>query len=361
MQRLDDPVATASRSYTLNNLMLADFALKTLAAKNDRLPLLPVTARLGRGLRLVIDQIAAFRLAQDNSGKAPRSKVTLEDIKKSSKQLERFYEPTVLNSARALFARYYCPMHSDVVGAKGAICPKCGMTLDTQIGLAAGSLTLPAFIKGQVQTDAPLQVGVKAKGHLNLSGPQGEPITPDQLREVHTQKIHLLIIDGSLTDYHHEHPVPTNVAGRYDFSFTPEKPGSYRVWADVQPLITGKQEYAMTIIPAAASEEALGDTRDRLEGNVNGLHYEIQFQQPVRARETAMGILCVKEADGSGFNRLEPVMGAFAHLVGFHENHTDVLHIHPEASQSPAPTDRGGPELHFRLYATIPGFFRLFV
>jgi hypothetical protein len=93
----------------------------------------------------------------------------------------------------------------------------------------------------------------------------------------------------------------------------------------------------------------------------DGRRYAIQFQQPVRARETAIGILRVTQADGSGFNRLEPVMGAFAHLVGFHENQAHVLHVHPEASQSPAAEDRGGPELHFRLYATLPGFFRLFV
>ena len=45
------------------------------------------------------------------------------------------------------------------------------------------------------------------------------------------------------------------------------------------------------------------------------------------------------------------VMGTFAHLVGFHENHITVLHIHPEVAQTPAPGDHGGPDLHFRLFA----------
>ncbi|HEY8669798.1 MAG TPA: hypothetical protein VIL63_03075 [Terriglobales bacterium] len=74
-----------------------------------------------------------------------------------------------------------------------------------------------------------------------------------------------------------------------------------------------------------------------------------------------MGTLRVTQADGSGFTRLEPVMGAFAHVVGFHENHQTVLHIHPEMSQPPVPNDRGGPDLHFRLFARMPGFYRLFV
>ena len=212
-----------------------------------------------------------------------------------------------------------------------------------------------------METDAPLQVGVQAICHLTLWGPGDGPVASDELSEVHTQRIHLLIIDGSFTDYHHEHPVPTNVAGRYDFSFTPQKPGTYRVWADVQPSFTGIQEYAMTVIPAATSEELLRKTPDTLEATVNGLHYAIQFQQQVKAGETATGTLRVTQADGSGFTRLEPVMGAFAHLVGFHENHTTVLHIHPEVPQPPAPDDRGGPDLHFRLFAPLPGYFRLFV
>ena len=101
------------------------------------------------------------------------------------------------------------------------------------------------IVNARVQIDAPLRVGVKINAHLILTNRRGGSITFDQLREVHTRRIHLLIIDGSLTDYHHEHPVPSNVPGRYDFSFTPQKPGAYRVWADVQPVETDIQEFAM--------------------------------------------------------------------------------------------------------------------
>src|SRR5437762_14110518 len=100
----------------------------------------------------------------------------------------------------------------------------------------------------------------------------------------------------------------------------------------------------MTVIPASTSQEPLRVGVDSLEANVSDLHCRIQFQQPVKAGEVALGTLRVTQADGSGFTRLEPVMGAFAHLVGFHENHITVLHIHPEISQPLAPSDRGGPE-----------------
>jgi len=54
-------------------------------------------------------------------------------------------------------------------------------------------------------------------------------------------------------------------------------------------------------------------------------------------------------------------MGAFAHIVGFRDDRTSALHIHPEIARPLNPDDRGGPELRFRFYAAKPGFYRLFV
>jgi hypothetical protein len=364
MPRLDDPDAANSLRATFGDLRLVDFAVSALEAENNR-ERSPAADRIGNCLRVLKAQTTAFRLEQDDSDEAPPQTVSLRDIRTTCDQLQKFYQPAVLAQARALAERYRCPMHPEVIGMKGAICPKCGMTLDTQVRLSTAALAsggpVPATIKAQVEMDASLQVGLEARGHLSLWGPEGEPVTPDELAEVHTQRIHLLVIDDSFTDYHHEHPVPTNVSGRYDFSFTPRKTGTYLVWADLQPYLTGLQEYAMTVIPAMTPQEPLRITADQLDTTVNGLHYAIRFQQPVKAGETAIGTLRVTQGDGSGFTRLEPVMGAFAHLVGFHENHQTVLHIHPETSRPPAPNDRGGPDLHFRLFAPYPGFFRLFV
>src|SRR4029077_4002962 len=103
--------------------------------------------------------------------------------------------------------------------------------------------------------------------------------------------------------------------------------------------------------PADTPADPLSDQADNLDATVNGLHYAIHFQQEVKSGEPAMGTLRVTRADGSGFTQLEPVMGAFAHLVGFHENRTTALHIHPETLRTPGPKDRSGPDLYFRLFA----------
>ena len=53
-------------------------------------------------------------------------------------------------------------------------------------------------------------------------------------------------------------------------------------------------------------------------------------------------------------------MASFAHIVGFRHDRTTALHIHPEQAGPLTPSDRGGPELHFRFYTAKAGFYRLF-
>jgi hypothetical protein len=68
----------------------------------------------------------------------------------------------------------------------------------------------------------------------------------------------------------------------------------------------------------------------------------------------------VTSADGKGFTQLEPLMGAFAHLVGFSEDYKTIMHLHPKGPLLLDPAVRGGPELEFQICALRPGFVRLF-
>jgi hypothetical protein len=81
-------------------------------------------------------------------------------------------------------------------------------------------------VRASIITAEPLVVGKPVAALLQLQRPDGDPVMPVDLIETHTKKIHLLIIDSSLTDYHHEHPVPTRNPGEYTFSFTPKNQGA---------------------------------------------------------------------------------------------------------------------------------------
>jgi len=72
------------------------------------------------------------------------------------------------------------------------------------------------------------------------------------------------------------------------------------------------------------------------------------------------GRLRVTHLNGTPFKQLEPVMASFAHLVGFNEDGATVLHMHPPGAPILNGGARGGPMLEFKIYATKPGFTRLF-
>ena len=74
-------------------------------------------------------------------------------------------------------------------------------------------------------------VGVEGKFLLHLATSSGQPIGPVDLAEVHTRKLHLLIVDPTLTDYQHVHPEPTREPGEWSFSFKPNYRATYRVFA----------------------------------------------------------------------------------------------------------------------------------
>ena len=290
------------------------------------------------------------------------------DVGKGFAALEKLYgKPVVIEQALTLArTAYRCPMHPDIVGKKDIICPKCGMQLSAPVRLSAISLTPGVFrntIKARVQIEAPLQVGAEVKAHLILTTLKGEPVTLGRICAKHTHcKIHLLVIDGSLTDYHHIHPTRAAVPGRYDFSFYPQKnPGTIGSGPDLQPISTDVQEFAMALIISDAHAEPLQKEPDRLTTIAGGLQYTLSFDRPLKSGQPAEGVVHVAAPDGSGFTQLEPVMGAFAHIVGFREDRTTALHIHPEIARPLVPDDRGGPDLHFRFYAAKPGFYRLFV
>jgi hypothetical protein len=278
-------------------------------------------------------------------------------------KLQEDSEPAVLQGAHHYAERYTCPMHPEVLGAKNDTCGKCGMTLDQLVVLlpSDAGLTTQHAVRATITTAAPLELGKLAKAVLHLRRGENEPVTPAELIETHTRKIHLLIVDGSLADYHHEHPQPTTTPGDYAFEFTPRKPGPYLAWADLRPLPLGLQEYEKTVIAGIGQSDPVTDKSPRLAGDADRLHFDLRLAQPeLKVGVPARAKLKVTKPDGSGFDQLEPVMAAFAHLVGFNEDKETVLHMHPSGAPVSNESERGGPELDFKIYATKPGFVRLF-
>ena len=257
---------------------------------------------------------------------------------------------------------YGCIMHSAQMRAGPGTCPICGMVMIPKQAFQV-ALTEPiTTVTAQIESAAPLEVGKEFKGTLRLRTVEGKPLGVNELMVIHTQPIHLLIVDQSLGDYHHEHPMPAANLGEFTFAFTPTKPGPYRVFADIVPSVTGRQEYARTDIPSAQNGEPIGDKKTTLQSQVGDLTYTLSFDREHLIRgEPLTGKLHIERtADHVPFTKLEPVMGVFAHFVGFHEDHESIVHIHPQGPDPVPPDSRGGPDLEIIFIPLKSGFVRLY-
>jgi hypothetical protein len=205
-----------------------------------------------------------------------------------------------------------------------------------------------------------LTPGTETSMTLTVTGPEGKPVTLDDLMEAHTKKIHLLAVDPGLTDYHHIHPVAADKPGTYGFEFTPRKSGEYRVFADLVPMTTGKQEYDATSLTVKGEADTVKEKTNN-EVTVDGLAVSIAFEKPELVAGVAnMMTLTINGTDGKPFTELEPIMGAFAHLVAFNKDRSNIAHVHPMGEEPKSDADKGGPALQFHLNFAEPGYQKLF-
>jgi hypothetical protein len=206
------------------------------------------------------------------------------------------------------------------------------------------------------------RVGASPEIRLSLSTlKDAKPVLFDDLKEVHTEKIHLLIIDPSLSDYTHIHPVPTKTPGVYTFEWDPKlKDASYKLWADLHPLSTDRQEYATTMLQEgkATQKRETDDTRDAV---VDGYHFKLQFEGPLEKGQAVGGMVKITDDKGRPVTTLEPLMGAYGHLVGFGDDFETLIHIHPMGAEPTKDSDRGGPDLSFHLEPGDVNFIKFFV
>lgn len=207
------------------------------------------------------------------------------------------------------------------------------------------------------------QSGKNIKGKIILNDiATGKPITEDDLQIIHTKKIHLLVIDDSLEDFHHIHPVKTDKAGEFSFEFNAKKEGKYNFWLDILPLKSGIQEYILkTLATKNSGDKAEINKKIITENIIDGYKLALVFDSTLTAGSASLGTIKISDSEGKPVNNLQPVLGAFAHIVAFGEDLKSIIHVHPMGKEPEKETDVGGPELSFHIMPEAAGFIKLFV
>jgi hypothetical protein len=199
------------------------------------------SAELNHQLEQLFNAGAAVIIAAREADQ-PLEKATqrYKDYQSAVKQVASHYSPDVVNADV-----FICPMHPMDRHLKASeTCSNCHMSLIRRRIAASSIYEAPGetSIVMSASPDAPLRAGKIAKVTVRLSRRDGSPVVLSDLLVMHTQRIHLLIVDHSLSDYHHEHPKATGTRGEYEFSFTPRRSGPYRIWADLVPVASSVQE-----------------------------------------------------------------------------------------------------------------------
>lgn len=191
---------------------------------------------------------------------------------------------------------------------------------------------------------------------FRLATSTGRPIAPVDLLVSHTRKLHLMVVDPSLTDYQHVHPTPGEVPGEWHVSFAPKYAGTYRVFADFMPAVTARGLYASVDLEVPGEPESLFHQPNlrHAEGNYR---FELRMENgQIRARDATDLTLLIRHENGERVE-LGEIMGSYAHLVAFDETRSGFAHLHPQETETAVAPDPYAPELEFNITIPNPGLF----
>ena len=209
-------------------------------------------------------------------------------------------------------------------------------------------------IIGRIRTDQPLQAGKPCNAGLILTHRNGQPLTSEELAIVHTEKLHLFVADSSLKDYHHIHPQPTGQPGVLAFSFTPNSSSNYMAWADFTLLKDGQNHRLRMEMPSMADRNIPPSIRANSRAEQDGLRFE-WISDPLQQNAETIVEVRITDASNKPVTDLQPVMGAFAHLVGFSADGQSIIHTHPLGGETTDPAARGGPDMLFHVEPDCSG------
>ncbi len=215
----------------------------------------------------------------------------------------------------------------------------------------------------------PIEVKLQSRGEIAPGQPMifdlylhdylGQGIAYEDIVVSHTERIHLMAVDHSLTDYQHLHPWPAGGPGHFQFEMTPAKTGTYRVYLDFISLLSQRRVLAKTEFDVAGPAEPV---RLQKRTTVTMEDYTFQLKAPGQGsfpvgEESELELLVLPK-EGSDAVDFGLVMGAYAHLVVFDEAGTGFAHLHPK---NPFITeqDPGNPDLRFSFFPADPGKYRL--
>ncbi|MEO0797279.1 MAG: hypothetical protein AAFX93_19165 [Verrucomicrobiota bacterium] len=242
-------------------------------------------------------------------------------------------------------------LHYDPPVVDGDGIEYCGN--DTPVFVEVGELAYPVDFSVTTEKER-LFAGQTVNVTLSVATKGGRPISAQELAITHTELMHVLVVDADRNDYFHVHPEPVGLSGDWQFEFTPQVAGRYQIFAEFVPSKTRQvviAEGGLNIEPAGTP--GFNHSSSSLP---TGWTAELVADPSVPSvNQDSRLMLKISRSDGEPAI-LEPVMGAWAHLVAFDEELRGFAHLHPKYTGK---EKNPSPELEFVLNTHIPGSYRI--
>ncbi len=212
-----------------------------------------------------------------------------------------------------------------------------------------------------VSSDVP-RAGVPCRLAFQVVDTQtGAVVGEPELQRIHTKKLHTMIVDNSLSDYHHLHPEYDPASKQFTCEFTPKTAQAYMAWHDFTPRGEAASRYVRTVLPHGPVRTVPPLIMPNSRVQAGGLTAHIETDGPLRAGEPAMISVTLKDAAGRVVTNLEPIMEEYAHLVGFTQDGADFIHSHPTSGSPKNEASRGNGALQFHVVPPKAGGSKFFL
>lgn len=213
-----------------------------------------------------------------------------------------------------------------------------GETPDTQHPMDAGAFALVSA--SPISKDQPCQMAFRLRDPAT-----GLILTPRAIKTTHTEKLHLMLVDQTLQEYHHIHPTYDATSGLFTCEFTPHTQQPFTVWCDFTPESQQTPVQARAIVPATQSYRLPARISTTRQVTADGITAHIMSDSPLTAGRGGVLRVQLRDASGQPITALGPTMGAYGHLAGFSADTQHFIHAHPLTALG-QPIENGTLEFH---------------
>lgn len=175
---------------------------------------------------------------------------------------------------------------------------------------------------------------VEAGSPVNLKFVFNENGHPVPLDISHEKKVHLMIVDESLSWFRHIHPIEQPDAS-YTVSETFPTGGKYFLFTDFKPKGATSMVDRKELNVSGNADQSQTDFSNKFVSVVDDYTVTLENGNSLKTNRTqALEISVVKDGKRLSESDIEPYLAATAHIAMISKESKDFLHIHPVTNKN---------------------------